>query len=172
MGLKGNLDSIYEFLGGSEMAEDYFERHGVESQSVLTVYNDETAHLISERLAPRITGKRVVEIGGGIGILAFHLGVYASHVYCIEANPAWSWAFVGCLFMAKPKNVSYLFGAAEEFVGDIKGDIALFCTHSGVEDMKKIGQKFAPEVIDVYGEVLAADPEKFDQLAIALRPHA
>ena len=170
MSLDGILNKVYENMDGSEIAMKYSERHGVESQGVLTVYDDRTAGLIAEHLAPRITGKVVVEIGGGIGLLAFHLGVYAKQVYCIEANPAWAWVFVGCLYANKPKNVSYLFGAADEFVGRIRGDVVLFCTHSGVEDMKREGKRFADTVIDVYGELIESDPDKFDKTARMLRP--
>lgn len=163
------LDGLYEAMEGSEMAEEYSDRHGIDSIAVLTIYNAEMAELVSRSLASRIEGKTVVEIGGGIGLLAFHLGNYAKRVYCIEANPAWAWAFLGCLYESKPKNVSYLFGAADEFVGDIKADVALFCTHSGVTAMKEVGLKFAPVVIDVYGEIIEDAPERFDKLAVLLR---
>ncbi len=167
--LHDTLEALYETLEGSEMAEEYSRRHDIESLAVLTIYNNETAKLVARSLAPRIEDKRVIEIGGGIGLLALHLGVYAEHVYCIEANPGWSWAFVGCLYAGKPKNVSYLFGAADEFAGQITADIALCCTHSGVMEMKRLWALFAPEVIDVYGEIINDGPEGFDQLAVALR---
>ena len=131
----------------------------------MTVTEDEMAALITESLAPRIEGKTVIEIGGGIGLLALHMGLIAKRVYCIEANPIWASCFLAALLANKPKNVSYLFGAADEFAGQIKGDVALFCTHSGVEGMKAAASQFAPVVIDVYGELIASNPEKFDKLA-------
>lgn len=169
MELKHMLDRVYEAMDGNEMAEKYSERHGIKSAAILTVYDDETAALVAEHIAPRIEGRTVVEIGGGIGLLAFHLGQYARHVYCIEANPMWSWTFATCLLAKKPKNVSYLFGAADEFVGLIKGNVAIFCTHSGVENMRRAGERFADEVIDVYGEVIQRFPDSFDALARGLR---
>jgi len=172
MSLKEDVDAMQEAMQESELVDDHTRRHAVLSQSVLTVIDDETADMIASHVAARIEGKTVIEIGGGIGLLAFHLGQYAKRVWCIEANPAWMGVFVGCLFAGKPKNVSYLFGSAEEFAGTIKGDVAIFCTHSGVNDMRRIGKRFAPEVIDVYGELIAASPEKFDRLATLLRPYA
>lgn len=160
---------VYEAMEGSELLEEYSKRHRIESTQVLTVYDDEVAGRIAEHLSPRIKDKTVIEIGGGIGLLAFHLGTYAKHVYCIEASPSWSWAFVGCLYSAKPKNVSYLFGIAEEFAGIISGDISLFCAHSGITRLNEIGKLFASVVIDIYGEIINGAPEKFDSLAIALR---
>jgi hypothetical protein len=65
--------------------------------------------------------------------------------------------------------VSYLFGAADEFAGLLKADVALFCTHSGVALMKAAGRLFAPEVIDVYGEIILGNPGEFDELARTLR---
>jgi hypothetical protein len=168
--IKDVLDSVYEAHEGSEASHAYSRRHGVVSAAVLTVYDDATAATVALSLAPRITGKVVVEVGGGIGLLAFHLGLYAERVFCIEANPVWTSCFLAALISEKPKNVSYLFGAADEFAGLIRADVALFCTHSGVSAMRAAAALFAPVVIDVWGEVLKdADWKDFDALALALR---
>jgi hypothetical protein len=47
--------------------------------------------------------------------------------------------------------------------------VALFCTHSDKAGMTRIGERFADTVIDVWGEVIAIDPSKFDPLARKLR---
>lgn len=151
------LDRVYNAFEGNELMMEHDRRHGINSLAVLTVYDDETADRLAAHLAPRIEGRVVVEIGGGIGLLAFHLAQYAKRVYCIEANPMWSWTFVTCLLAQKPKNVSYLFGAADEFAGQIRGDVALYCTHSDAAGMFVVGKKFATTVIDVYAELV--DPK-------------
>lgn len=161
------LNAAYEAFEGHEGLELYMARHGIESAGILTVYTDEVAAAITDYLEPRIAGKTVVEIGGGIGLLAMHLGTVAKRVYTIEACPIWASSFIETLLSKKPKNVSYLFGAADEFTGTIRADIALFCTHSGLRSMKAEAAKFAPIVIDVYGEILAKG--KFDPLACLLR---
>lgn len=161
------LDMIYERMDGSEVSAAYSKRHGIESAAILTVYDDETADLIAGYLAPRIEGRVVVEIGGGIGILAFHMAKYAKRIYCIEANPMWSWTFAELLLAEKPKNVSYLFGAADEFSGQIRGDVALFCTHSDAAGMAEVGSKFAREVIDVYRDMLSAGWNQLRDLSMA-----
>lgn len=163
------LDEAYSAFEGSDALQEYSHRHGIESLGVLTVTEDEHASLIADYLAPRIEGKTVVEIGGGIGLLSLHMGFIAKRVYCIEANPVWASCFLAALIGTKPKNVSYLFGAADEFAGQIKADVAVFCTHSGVESMKAAASLFAPVVIDVYGELIAANPEAFDKTARTLR---
>ncbi|MCE9567937.1 MAG: hypothetical protein K8U57_38545 [Planctomycetes bacterium] len=167
--LKALLDEAYEAFDGSDELQAYMKRHDVESASILTVTNDETASLIAAYLAPLIGGKTVVEIGGGIGLLAFHMGLYAERVYCIEANPIWSSCFIASLLANKPKRVSYLFGSADEFEGQIHGDVALFCTHSGIKSMKATATKFAPVVLDVYGELIASNPDAFNPTARRLR---
>lgn len=163
------LDKIYAAMEASKASHAYSERHGIRSAGVLTVSDDETAGLIAEHLAPRIEGKTVVEIGGGIGLLSMHLGLTARRVFCIEANPMWSWTFAECLLRHKPKNVSFLFGAADEFAGLIRADVALFCTHSDVSGMTAVASRFAPTVIDIYGELIAANPAAFDETARHLR---
>ncbi len=170
--LKPTLDSIYELMEGSEASLEYSERHGIKSHAVLTITDDENASLVAESLRDKIEGKTVVEIGGGIGLFAMHMGFIAKRVYCIEANPLWADSFVACLLKSKPKNVSYLFGSADEFAGLIKADVAVFCTHSGVEWMRDAGALFAPVVVDVYGEMIAANPDAFDKFASEMRMYA
>lgn len=156
MELTEQLDMVYESMEGNEQLEEYMARHGVQSAGVLTVYDDETAGTIAHALAPEIKGRTVVEIGGGIGLLAFHMSLYAKRVFCIEADPMWSWVFAGVLLARKPVNVSYLFGSAQEFEGLIRGDVAIFCTHSDAAGMRAVGERFAPKVIDVYREAAQA----------------
>lgn len=136
---------------------------------MLTVLDDNHAMLVAKRLAPRIAGIVVVEIGGGIGLLVLHMGFIAKRLYCIEANPMWSWVFAGRLLNKKPKNVSYLFGAADEFLGTIKVGVAVYCTHSDVRGMGLFTAQFAPVVIDVCGEIIKEAPHHFDKIAVALR---
>lgn len=167
--MKEALNQVYEAMEGSEVSLAYSERHGIRSAAVLTITDDETAHLVALRLADRIEGKTVVEIGGGIGLLALHLGQFAKRVYCIEANAAWSWTFACLLLKDKPKNVSFLFGAADEFVGAIKADVAIYCTHSDVKGMGLVAAQFAPVVIDFWGEMIEKNPEHFDKQASFLR---
>lgn len=166
------LSEIYDNIAGSETMASFLERHNIRSAPILTVRDDETAALITEHLAPRIEGKTVVEIGGGIGLLSLHMASVAKRVYCIEANPWWSFTFLQLLIEKKPKNMSLLFGAADEFVGCIKADIAVICAHSDVEGLKLIGQQFAPAVVDVYGELIEANPAAFDAYARQARSFA
>jgi len=167
--IKELLDEHYNAFEGSETMMEFTERHNIQSQAVLTVNTDETASLMAEYLRPQIEGKTVIEIGGGIGLLAIYMGYIAKRVYCIEANPVWSSVFLCTLLKHKPKNVSFLFGAADEFLGSFKGDVALFCTHSGVESMRLAAQQFAPIVIDVHGQMIAENPEAFDKFARKMR---
>lgn len=172
MTVKAMLDEVYEAMEGSDLSLAYSERHGIVAQAVLTINDDDIAGQLASRLAPRIEGKTVVEIGGGIGLLALHMGQYAKRVYCIEANPMWSSVFAWSLIQNKPRNVSFLFGAADEFIGTIRGDVSIYCTHSDVKGMGLVAAQFAPVVIDVWGELIAESPESFDNVACHLRAFA
>ena len=165
------LSEMNEIMRMSAAYSAFAERHNIRSETILTVVEDETAELLCERLAPRIAGKTVVEIGGGIGSLALAMASVARRVYCIEANPIWSFLFAQTFQERKPKHVSFLFGAADEFVGCIRADVAVICTYSDVEGMKLIGKQFAPVVIDVYGDLIAANPDAFDPDARQARFH-
>jgi hypothetical protein len=151
------LEGYYASMYGSEMLADYHERHGTESALILTNTEDEHAALVAGYLDDRIAGKVVVEIGAGIGLLACHLAVSASKVYAIEVDPAWTSCFLAALYARKPKNLTFIFGAAEE-APHIAADVAVFCTHSGHEAMYRAAARFAPVVIDVYRELTNAAP--------------
>lgn len=157
--LEHALNAVYEMMDGSEMAVDYSDRHGIGSLAILTVTNNEKAELVAGHLAERVRGKVVVEIGGGIGLLAFHLAEYAERVFVIEANPCWPSVYVAFLHLKKPKNVTFIFSAADEMDGHLFADVAIFCTHSDADGMRKAGLMLAPEVIDVYGEVIESTPQ-------------
>ncbi len=152
--------------------ERFAERHNIRALPRLTVAEFEMAVMLADRLTPRIKGKTVVEIGGGVGVLSVAMGAIAKRVYCIEANPLWSMVFAQFLLEKKPKNVSFLCGAADEFLGCIKGDVAVICTHSDVAGMKLVGAQFAPVTIDVYGEMIDENPEGFDPWVRSVRPFA
>lgn len=154
---------------GLAALEAFAKRHGVHAAPNLTVVDDEVAGLITDRLRPRIAGRTVVEIGGGVGLLSIHMAMVAKRVYCIEANPMWSFAFAELLLKRKPKNLSFLFGAAEEFVGIIRGDVAIVCTHSGLSSMMSTARQFATVAVDFYGELIAANPRAFDPIASQAR---
>lgn len=149
------LEAVYPALDGNEEAMRYSDRHGIGSMAILTITSDEKAALVAEHLADRIRGKTVIEIGGGIGLLAFHLAQYAERVIVFEANPVWTSVYVSFLHYRKPKNVTFIFAAAEELAGQFRGDVAMFCTHSDAAGMKRTALLFAPEAIDVYGEIVA-----------------
>lgn len=148
----------YNSLDRSQAVFDYHRRHCTDSACILTVYDDEKASLIAGYLAPRIRGKVVVEIGAGIGLLACHLAAVARRVYAIEVDPTWTSCFVAALYRSKPRNLTFIFGSAEE-APPLAADVALFCTHSGQAAMYRAASRFAPVVIDVYEEILpgAAD---------------
>jgi 2-polyprenyl-3-methyl-5-hydroxy-6-metoxy-1,4-benzoquinol methylase len=163
------LSEVTTLMQMSEAYSAYAERHHIRSAPNLTVVEGEMANLICERLAPRIAGKTIVEIGDGIGILSLAMALVAKRVYCIEANPTWAATWTEILLERKPKNLNYLFGAADEFLGCIRGDVAIICTHPDVQSLKLVGQQFAPHVVDVYGELIEENPSAFDALASRLR---
>jgi len=160
------LDDVRKRLDALPEYAAYAERHGIRSAALLTVTDAEVAAAITERIGDRIRGKVVVEIGGGIGLLSIFMGSVAKTVFCIEANPVWAAAFTELLISMKPNNVSYLLGSADQFVGIIKADVAVLCTHSGVGPMMALGHQLAGEVIDVHGEMIEANPEKYDAVAV------
>jgi protein-L-isoaspartate O-methyltransferase len=163
------LKEIQANLESSAFYASYAERHNISSASILTLTDAELAAAIAERLETRIRNKVVVEIGGGLGLLSLYMGTVARRVYCIEANPMWALTFTQLLLQVKPKNVSFLLGDANEFVGLIKADLAVICTHSDVVGMKALGRQLAKETIDVYGEMIEENPHAFDPVARRLR---
>lgn len=163
------IDGTYERFEGSELLMDYSARHDIDAAQILTVTDDDTAATIAHHLRPRIEGKVVVEIGAGIGLLAIHMADYAKRVYAIEASPPWATVFMMTLLFKKPKNCTFILGAASEVSDSIAADVALFCTHSDAAGMRKECEAFAPVVIDVYGEVIKTMKDPCDDVLLAIR---
>lgn len=141
------VEQAYESLEGSEDAMAHAERNGIDSLGVLTINEYFTALKEIEVLWPSIKGKTVVEIGAGVGMLALQMAKFAKRVYAIEADPAWSWVFTEHLYRLKPPNLTFIFGRAQEMVGLLHADVAVFYTRSDVAGMKAISAQFAPVVI-------------------------
>jgi hypothetical protein len=156
--LDAMLNHYYEQRDGSELLAGYHQRHSTASACILTVTDDERAAQISAWLEPRIAGKVVVEIGAGLGLLAMHMAQVAKRVYAIEVDPAWTSCFLACLYAAKPTNLTFIFGRAED-APPLVADVALFCTHSGHDSLYHNAARFAPQIIDVYAELLRDHPE-------------
>jgi hypothetical protein len=148
------LEDAYAAMECSAPLDRFLTRHGIEALPILTVTDDEHAARLVEHLRPRIEGRVVVEIGAGIGLLAMHVADVAFKVYAIEANPVWASSFAVAFMDRKPKNLTFVYGAADELAGVLRADVALFCTHSGAASMRAAGALFAPVVIDVYREIL------------------
>ena len=162
MDLKTVLAAWYERMDGNAVVESFHARHGTQSALILTNYDDAHAALVAGYLHDRVAGKIVVEIGAGIGLLACHLAQDAKRVYAIEVDPSWTANFVWSLYQKKPANLTFIFGKAEE-APPLYADVALFCTHSGREALHRAASLFAPEVIDVYAELMK-DNEQWKKL--------
>ena len=160
------IDLVYDSLEGCEDLLRYLQRHGVESLLVLTQHAPEVAVESALLLKPHITGKRVIEIGAGVGFLALEIARHAKSVVAIESDPAWSWVFTRSLYRHKPANLTWVFGTAQTLIGTLSAEVALIFTNSGIKEMRALGNQFAPMVImPLQDEVFTSqrfvfDPEK------------
>lgn len=141
------IERIYETFDGSDIVASFHDRHGIDSLLILTVASYYGAQAEVQKLIPSIEGKTVVEIGSGVGMLALQMARYASHVWAIEADPAWSWVFTNCLYAIKPPNLTWIFGRAQDMIGMIHADVAVVYTRSDVKGMGAIARHMAPVLI-------------------------
>jgi SAM-dependent methyltransferase len=140
------VEKIYATLYGAEQLEDYHERHDTPSLLVLTVRSPEVAAAAVAPWIDEIRGKRVVEIGAGIGYLSLEIAKHAEHVIACELDPAWTWVFVKHLYVNKPPNMTWIFGDAENVVG-VYADVAVIRSYSGLVRMLSTAERIAPRVI-------------------------
>jgi hypothetical protein len=166
------LGRIGKVMNWSETANSYAARHGIDAAPHLTVVDDEFAAAVATILEPRTRGKVVIDVGGGIGLLALHVAASARRVFVVEANPVWAACWIDLFHERKPKNLSYVFGAASEFIDYIKADVAIVATHSDVRAMMSTARQFAPEAIDIYGELISENPKGFDEWARRARENS
>lgn len=141
------IDMAYDALEGAEDLLAYHKRHGTPSLLILTQYSPDVAIETARLLAADIDGKRVIEIGAGVGFLAVEMAKRAKSVIAIESDPAWSWIFTRSLYRHKPPNLTWIFGSAESVADVITGDVAIILTHSAPDEMRAVAQRMAPKVI-------------------------
>lgn len=153
------IDCVYESLEGNLDAKEYNDRHGIRSAHILTITSPTKAELHAAQLTDRIVGKTVIEVGAGVGYLAMAMAKYAHKVFAIEADPAWSWVYMTGLYRQKPANLTWIFGAAEEMVGILHGDVAVVVTRSGIASMQAVAGRLANEVITILREVKDDDDD-------------
>ncbi len=144
--LDNSIEGVYESSCGHEQEIiDWAGRLGVESAGILTITRAAEAFKRSCELSEHIRGKVVVEIGAGVGLLALAMAKIAKHVYAIEADPAWSWVFVEHLRRHMPRNLTWIFGRAQEI--PLRADVAVIFTRSDVSGMLAAGAEKAPKVL-------------------------
>lgn len=141
------IDMAYNCLEGAEDLLKYHAEHGTPSLLILTQHSPQIATETARLLASEISGKRVVEIGAGVGFLAIEIAKLAKSVVAIEVDPAWSWIFTRSLYAHKPPNLTWIFGTAESVADIVRGDVAIICTRSGHKEMKAVASKMAPRVL-------------------------
>lgn len=160
------IDHIYNTLDGSFDMRDFSERHRIESLNVLTVLNPADARQAVAKFLPHITGRCVVEIGGGVGYLALEMAKHAKSVIAIENDPAWSWVFTKFLYRNKPANLTWIFGHSRTI--EIRADVAVISSRSGLSSMVSEARRFANEICLISCEepfVADANDPTFDALA-------
>ena len=142
-----SIEEIYMIQEGSEDVEAYHQRHGTQSLCILTVCDKRSAMKEAESLLYEIYGKTVIEIGAGVGLLAIYMARVAKHVYAIEVDPAWSWAFTRELYRKKPENLTWIFGTAESVAPWLRGDVAIIYTRSGQGAMESVAKRMCPKTV-------------------------
>jgi tRNA G37 N-methylase Trm5 len=141
------IDMVYDALEGCEDLLRYHNEHGTPSLLILTQFNPGVAREAARLLRPDIEGKRVVEVGAGVGLLAIEMAKVAASVVAIEVDPAWSWVFTRSLYRHKPPNLTWIFGTAESVAEWVRGDVAVVFTRSGQREMEAVARRMAPKVL-------------------------
>ena len=138
------IDAVYmEYGFPIGPVETYHARHGTPSLLILTVCDKRTARREARKLRALISGKVVVEVGAGVGLLSIAMAEHAKHVFAVEVDPSWSWCFVDHLYKKKPANLTFIFGDARTLIGRLQADVAVVYTRSGQHTMKEIASRLA-----------------------------
>ena len=139
------IDHIYERLDGSVDLRNFAERTGITSLGVLTILTESDARNTVGQFSEAITGKRVVEIGSGVGYLALEMAKHAKSVVAIENEPAWTWLFTKFLYRQKPLNLTWVFGHSSNV--QLPADVAVICSRSGLSEMIAEARRMAPIIV-------------------------
>lgn len=154
------IDHVYDILDGGK-AQDFVDRCGITSLGVLTILSQSDARATVLKFWTSILGKRVVEIGSGVGYLALEMARVAKSVVAIENDPSWSWIFTKFLYRQKPLNLTWIFGHSGSI--ELSADVAVICSRSGLAEMIAEARRLAPVIVLIScAEVLVCDREDTD----------
>ena len=162
--LQQRIHRVYEeghTRSGMVRIEDYCAIRQVHGASILTICKPSQVEAAYHQVRERIKGKKVVEIGAGVGLLSLAMAERAAKsVLAIEPSPWWSGVYMDCVAPAAPPNLHWFQGTAEDWMGlcpphihsGTYFDVAVCCTLSEPEQFRALGQSLALETIMVHQE--------------------
>lgn len=145
MSAEAAIDHIYDKMDGNPDQQDFVDRCGITSLGVLTILSQAEAKVVVLKFWRHIQGRRVVEIGGGVGYLALEMAKTAKSVVAIENDPSWSWIFTKFLYAQKPANLTWVFGHSRAI--ELSADVAVICSRSGLAEMIAEARRMAPVIV-------------------------
>ena len=147
--MRRDVQRVYEVMHEDALYMELWSKLFPEDGTlhILTIYDWEVAEREAERLKPLIEGRKVVEIGAGIGLLAACMARYARLVVAVDLDPAWARIYLKHIYpkiLAERLPLLYFAGDARhlEALGKVF-DIAVIYTCSGEEQLKQIAGKIA-----------------------------
>ncbi len=91
-GIRESIRRVYEVMHDDPMYLELWETLFPEDKSmhILTILDFDDACREVNGFKEHIMGKRVVELGAGVGLLAYEMSKYAELVVAVEHDPLWA----------------------------------------------------------------------------------
>ena len=139
-GIRDSIRKVYDVIHSDGLYLQLWDELFPEDESwhVLTVYSYERAREELSRFRHHVAGKKVVELGAGVGLLAYEMSKYAELVIAVEWDPLWVRVYLKHIHPKVLKERRPLLFA----VGDMRYltklnpgfDVAVIYTHSAINN--------------------------------------
>ena len=151
--------SIREYV--NNIYEEIFEKGWVElwgeivewddSEHILTFTDWRDASRVAGKLKDLVEGRKVIEVGAGVGLLAAELGKYADLVLAVELDPLWAYGYFRYVYpvvLREKRPVLYMVGDAF-IMGEIgaRFDVGIYAGKSKAGEFTRLLSGIAGTVV-------------------------
>ena len=153
MGIRSSICHVYNVMHDNIAYLELWDRLFPEDKSmhILTVLDFNDAKREVSGFKEYIRGRRVVELGAGVGLLAYEMSKYASLVVAVEFDPAWARIYLKHVYprvLAKKLPLFFIVGDARHLdLLNTRFDTAVIYSNSALDMFLNIANKISNKTI-------------------------
>jgi len=151
--ISDSIDHVYEVFHDDVVYMELWDRLFPEDKSmhILTVLDFDDAAREVSKFMEHIRNRRVVELGAGVGLLAYEMAKLAKSVVAVEFDPVWARVYLKHVYPKVLRSrlpLYFTIGDARHLQRfNMEFDVAVIYTYSAIDTPLNIASKVAKKTI-------------------------